>query len=330
MQQAILERVGKDAPFTLVERPSLPLGPNEVRIAIKAAAINPVDTKMRAGPHPGAAPPPVVLGCDVAGIVTEIGEAAQGFEVGDAVYGCAGGVGGRDGSYATEMRADYRLLAKKPANLDFCEAAALPLVAITAWEALVERAQVKPGDHVLVHGAAGGVGHVGVQIARALGGIVDTTISSPEKAAIALDLGADHAINYREQSVADYVELRTGGRGYDVVFDTIGGGNVAPSLAAIATNGRVVTVVARDTAPDLSPLMLHNATLHIVFMLIPMLRNRDLERHGDILTRVGRLVEAGRIRPLIDTRRFTLADLEGAHDRVTGGEAIGKVVIQID
>ena len=329
MQRLVLDSLGPDAPFRLEEAPSAPLGPNEVRIAVGAAGINPIDTKIRGGAYGDIANAPVVLGCDVAGEITEIGTAVPGFAPGDHVYGCAGGLIGRDGSYASEMRADHRLLARMPANLSFREAAALPLVTITAWEALIERAKIQPGERVLVHGAAGGVGHVGVQLAHLAGAIVDATASSPDKALIARELGAAHAIEYRSTPVADYVAARTGGAGYDVVFDTIGNANIATSIAAVATNGRVATILARDTALDLGPLMPHNATLHVVFMLVPMLRDRDLERHGDILTRAARLVEAGRLKPLLDPERFTLADAGAAHAKLASGKAVGKLVLDI-
>jgi NADPH:quinone reductase len=329
MQRLVLDSLGPDAPFRLEEAPSAPLGPNEVRIAVRAAGINPIDTKIRGGAYGDIANTPVVLGCDVAGEITDVGAAVPGFVPGEHVYGCAGGLIGRDGSYASEMRADHRLLARMPANLSFREAAALPLVTITAWEALIERAKVQPGERVLVHGAAGGVGHVGVQLAHLAGAIVDATASSPDKALIARELGAAHAIEYRSTPVADYVAARTGGAGYDVVFDTIGNANIATSIAAVATNGRVATILARDTALDLGPLMPHNATLHVVFMLVPMLRDRDLERHGDILTRAARLVEAGRLKPLLDPERFTLADAGAAHAKLASGKAVGKLVLDI-
>ncbi|OYY62935.1 zinc-dependent alcohol dehydrogenase family protein [Sphingomonas sp. 28-62-11] len=327
MKQMTLKNFAPDAPFIAVEAAPRPLGANDVRIAIHAASINPLDTKQRSGAYASIANDQAVLGADVAGVITEVGAAVTGFAIGDRVYGCAGGLTGRDGAYATEMAADFRLIAHAPQSLTLREAAALPLVAITAWESLVDRARIKPGDLVLVHGAAGGVGHIGVQLARTMGAIVHTTVSSEAKADIARNLGADLAINYRTQTVADYVAQATGGRGYDVVFDTIGGDNIQPSIEAVGDNGDVVTIVSGGASADLSNLMPHNASLHVVFMLVPMLRNRDLERHGDILTRLARLVDGGRLKPLIDPARFTLDDLAAAHDHLTSGKAIGKVVI---
>lgn len=329
MKQMTLKNFAPDAPFIAVEAAPRPLGTNDVRIAIHAASINPLDTKQRSGAYASIVNDQAVLGADVAGVITEVGAAVTGFAIGDRVYGCAGGLTGRDGAYATEMAADFRLIAHAPQSLTLREAAALPLVAITAWEALVDRAPVKPGDLVLVHGAAGGVGHIGVQLARAMGSIVHATVSSEAKAAIARDLGADVAIDYRAQTVADYVAQATGGRGYDVVFDTIGGNNIQPSIEAVGDNGNVVTIVSGGASADLSNLMPHNASLHVVFMLVPMLRNRDLERHGDILARIARLVDGGRVKPVVDPARFMLDDLATAHDHLTSGKAIGKVVIDV-
>ena len=308
MKAMLLESLGPDRPFTAVDRPSRPLGANQVRIAVRAAGINPVDAKIRNGAGTFA-PVPHILGCDVAGVVTEVGATVGRFAVGDKVYGCAGGVRGHDGSYAEEMAADARLLAHKPASLSFREAAALPLVAITAWEALVERAQVSPGELVLVHGGIGGVGHVGVQLARAL--------------------GAHRTIDYRISTVGQYVERETAGRGYDVVFDTIGGANIAPSLEAVAVNGRVATIVSAGAAPDLTPLHLKNASLHAILMLIPMITGRDYERHGTILERVAALVEAGALKPLLDPVRFTLDEAGAAHERLQSGRATGKLVLDV-
>jgi NADPH:quinone reductase-like Zn-dependent oxidoreductase len=329
MQAAILDRLGPDEPFRLVDLPDAAPGPGEVRLEVRAASVNVVDTKIRAGMADIAPDAPILLGCDVAGIVEAVGPGVTRFAVGDEVYGCAGGVKGRDGAYRARMIADARLLAHRPANLSFAEAAALPLVGITAWEALVERAAVRPGERVLVHGGTGGVGHVGVQLARALGAIVDATVSSEHKAQIATSLGADATIDYRRTPVADYLAAQTGGRGYDVVFDTIGGDNIAPALEALAMNGRCVSIVSLGARPDLTPLHLKNARLDLVFMLLPMLTGEGLERHGAILERLASLVEAGRLIPLLDEQRFTLAEIGAAHARLGSGQAIGKVVVEM-
>ncbi|MEM6852181.1 MAG: zinc-dependent alcohol dehydrogenase family protein [Pseudomonadota bacterium] len=329
MKAMRLAALGDDQPFELFDKDERAPGPGEVAIAVHATSVNPVDTKIRAGAAAIAPEDPIVLGCDVAGVIEAVGPGAARFNVGDRVFGCAGGVKGRDGAYAERMIADERLLAPAPSSLSMREAAALPLVGITAWEALVDRAAVQPGETVLVHGGAGGVGHMGVQLGKALGAIVHTTVSSDEKAEIAMSLGADRAIRYKEKSVADYVAEETGGAGYPVVFDTAGGPNLPASLEAVAINGRVSAIVSMDSAPDLTPLHVKNAALHVVFMLIPMLTDSGLERHGAILERLARLTEAGRLRPLLDKHRFKLEEVGAAHAHLKSGDAVGKVVIDV-
>lgn len=329
MKAMRIKRLSEGEPFELFDKPDADPGPGEVAIRVCAASVNVVDTKIRAGFAEIAPEDPIVLGCDIAGVVTATGPAVTRFSIGDEVYGCAGGVKGRDGAYSERMLADERLLAKKPVRLSFREAAALPLVAITAWEALVDRTQVQPGETVLVHGGTGGVGHIGVQIAKVMGAIVHTTVGTPENAKIATRLGADKTILYRQQSVATYVEELTNGRGYDVVFDTVGGPNIAPSIEALATNGRCATTVSFGAQPDLTGLHTKNASLHVVFMLIPMLTGQGLHHHGTIMERLSVLADHGRITPLLDDTRFRLEETGAAHDRLTSGHATGKVVIDI-
>lgn len=329
MKAMRLNRLGEGEPFELFDKPDADPGPGQVAIRVHATSINPVDAGIRSGASKIAPEDPIVLGCDVAGVVMATGPGVTRFSVGDEVYGCAGGVKGHDGAYSQRMIADERLLGTKPASLSFREAAALPLVSITAWEALVDRAQVRPGETVLVHGGTGGVGHVGVQIAKSMGAIVHTTVPTPERAEIAKSLGADKTILYREQSVAEYVGELTNGRGYDVVFDTVGGPNIALSIEALAINGRCATIVSIGAQPDLTGLHMKNASLLVVFMLIPMLTGQGLERHGTIMERVSALADHGRIKPLLDDSRCTLAELEAAHEQLTSGRAVGKVVVDI-
>ncbi|MBX7483003.1 zinc-binding dehydrogenase [Qipengyuania qiaonensis] len=326
MRYAQLTRYGADAPFELRERRAREAGPFEVVVKVHAAGLNPADARGREGMGREGDPPP--LGFDVSGVVTAVGAATTKFRPGDDVYGCAGGIGEADGSFSEEMTADERLLAHKPKSLSFREAAAMPLAVITAWEALVERAQITPGELVLVHGGTGGVGHFGVQLARATGAIVHATVSSAEKAELTRDLGAAEAINYRELEVADYVAKYTGGRGYDIVFDTVGGRNLEKSFAALATNGRVATTRPGDGL-DLSVMGAKNATLHTVLMLIPLITGRDRERHGALLEKVARMVDDGRIRPLLDPHRFTLDQLGEALSFLDAGKPVGKLAVDI-
>lgn len=328
MKAMRLTKVGKGEPFEAFDKPDAAPGPNEVAIRVHAAGLNMADVKVREGMGPDGPPPAPVLGFDAAGVVEAVGPGVTRFAVDDEVYGCVGGMPGLDGAFSQRMIADSRLLAKKPQNLDFRQTAALPLTVITAWEALVDRTRVQPGELVLVHGGTGGVGHFGIQIARAQGAIVHATVSSEEKARIARDLGADDTIDYHKMSVADYVAEKTGGRGYDVVFDTVGGKNLENAIAAVATNGRVAAIVPSADI-DLSAMSQSNATLHMVLMLIPQMTGEDRERHGQLLSAVTALVEAGRLRPLVDEHRFTLDTIGDALDFFDSGKAIGKVVVDV-
>jgi NADPH:quinone reductase len=329
MQAMVIHQFGGPEVFQLGERPKPEVKAGQLLIQVAASSVNPVDAKIRSGALPAIAPElPAILHGDVAGTVAAVGEGVAGFKPGDEVYACAGGFQGLDGALAEFMVADADLVAPKPAKLSLAEAAALPLVGITAWEALVERAGVRPGQRVLVHAAAGGVGHVGVQLAKCAGAIVFTTVSSEAKAALAAKLGADFVINYREQKVPDYVAQHTGGEGFDVVFDTVGGDSLAASFQAVRVGGTVVTIAARSTQ-DLSPLHGKGATLHVVFMLIPLLQRARRARHGEILRNLARLVDCGRLAPVVDPEEFTFRTVGAAHRKLQAGRAVGKICLKV-
>ncbi len=302
-------------------------GPGQVLVRVAASSVNPVDTKIRrkGGAYSGSLP--VVLGADAAGVVEALGAGVTGFAVGDAVYGSVGGVRGLQGTLAEYVAADARLLAHAPRSLPLADAAALPLVAITAWEGLVEEARVQRGESVLVLGGTGGVGHVAVQLARELGAVVTAAVSSDDKAQLARELGATHVVDYRKERVEDYVARITNGRGFDVVFDATGGSDPSAAFAAARVRGRVVTIVTAFTA-DLTPMHMKGLSLHAVFMLIPMLHDSGREAHGAILREVARLVDADRLRPVIDSR-FPLARAAEAHARIESGKAVGKIVVDV-
>ena len=327
MPAIVLRQFGGTEHFVLSQIPRPAPAAGQVLVRVKASSVNPVDTKIRSGMLAAIAPAdPCVLGCDMAGIVAECGAGVTDFSPGDEVYGCAGGVKGSPGALAEYMVCDTRLLAPKPAGLTFEEAAALPLVSITAWDGLIDRAKVRAGQRVLVHGGAGGVGHIALQLCAAQGAEVWATVSRQEKADIARGLGAAGTINYRGQSVEDYVQQVTGGEGFDVVFDSVGGDNVARCFQAAAVSGTVVSISTRTNA-DLSPLHAKGLSLHVVFMLIPLLYNKGRERHGQILRELNVLIAAGKIRPLLDTQRFTFAEAAAAHTHLASGTATGKIVL---
>tara|TARA_Y200000002_G_scaffold343590_1_gene316176 strand:+ start:4183 stop:5175 length:993 start_codon:yes stop_codon:yes gene_type:complete len=314
--------------FSEHDMPEPQAGEGQVVIDVKASSVNPIDIKIRSGMVPLATPPfPAVLHSDVAGIVSEVGQGVSHLQVGDEVWGCGGGFNGLpSGALAERMLTDAQLITKKPKNLSFVEAAALPLVSLTAWFALSDRAQVQAGDRVLVHAGGGGVGHVGVQIAKHLGATVHTTVSNEQKARAARELGADETILYRGLSVDDYVKKYTDGRGYDVVFDTVGGDNLDASFQAARFAGTIVNIAARSTH-DLTPMHSRGLTLHVVF-LVGQVAN-PLNRHSikPRLEKLSELAENGELQPLIDQQHFEIEDVADAHAYLESGEPIGKVVL---
>lgn len=328
MKAQIIQSFGEPSVFQFQEISKPEVKPGHVLIQVKATSVNPVDTKVRAGAIPAVAPEfPAVLHGDVAGMVTAVGEGVTEFKIGDEVFGCAGGFRGTGGALAEFMLADAQLLAHKPEKLTMEEAAALPLVAITAWEALFDRAKLIPGQDILIHAASGGVGHVAIQLAKWAGAKVYTTASSQEKLEIGTRLGADVAINYREETVHDYVQKYTNGKGFDVVFDTVGGENLDRSFEAATVNGTVLAIAARSTH-DLSPLHSKGLSLHVIFMLLKLL-NKDMRKHhGEILKKVAKVVEEGKLLPLVDSNIFTFDEVSKAHEYMESGKAIGKIVLK--
>jgi NADPH:quinone reductase-like Zn-dependent oxidoreductase len=221
---------------------------------------------------------------------------------------------------------DADLLALKPANLSMREAAALPLVFITGWEGLVDRAAVAPGWKVLVHGGGGGVGQVTIQIAGAFGAEVFATDSETKRAEIE-QLGATF-IDYRADAVEDYVKRYTGGVGFDLIYDTVGGTTLDAAFQAVRRFGHVVSCLGWGTHA-LAPLSFRAATYSGVFTLLPLLTGEGRPHHGDILRVATRLVEAGRVAPRVDARRYTLENVGEAYTAIKERSARGKLVIDI-
>lgn len=303
-------------------------GPGEVLVKVAASGINPLDIKIRQGNASHARHAlPAVLGLDMAGTVVSVGHDVTRFKTGDYVFGMMGGVGGIPGTLAEYVLANTALLAHKPDKLSMREAAALPLIFITAWEGLVDRASVSRGKTVLVHGGAGGVGHMAVQIARAHGAHVYATVSAKDMEAVA-QYGAT-AIDYETESVAAYVEKYTAGEGFDIIYDTVGGATLDASFnAARAYHGHVVSCLGWGTHA-LAPLSFRAATYSGVFTLLPLLTGKGRQHHGDILAEAARLVEAGLVTIKMDKQHFSFQQAEAAHRHITSGKASGKVVIEV-
>lgn len=328
MKAQVIQTFGNPSVFQIQYLPTPEVIPGHVLIQVKATSVNPIDTKVRSGFVPAVAPEfPAVLHGDVAGVVCAVGEGVSKFQVGDEVYGCAGGFKGTTGGALAEyMLADADLLAHKPKSLSMEEAAAIPLVAITAWEALFNRGKLAPGQNILIHAATGGVGHVAIQLAKWAGVKVYSTASSKEKLEIGARLGADVTINYLEESVQDYVQKYTNGKGFDIVFDTVGGENLDRSFEAAALHGTVLAIAARSTH-DLSPLHSKGLSLHVTFMLLKILNKESRKEYGEILEKITNIIEDGKLRPLLDPNIFTFDEVSKAHEHLESGKAIGKIVL---
>lgn len=324
MQALILDEA--DGAFRLSETTRPVPGPGEVLVHVVASGVNPLDLKIRAGQAAHARHPwSSVLGIDLAGIVEAVGPGVLDFEPGDRVFGMTGGVGGVQGSLATHAVVDERLIAPAPDGLDLRDAAALPLVCITAWEGLVDRAGVKSGQRVLVLGGAGGVGHVAVQIARSFGAEV-FAVDTPEKASLIAGLGATPIS--RNQPVEDYVAVHTDGAGFDIVYDTVGGPVLDQAFAAVRRFGHVVSCLGWGTHA-LAPLSFKAASYSGVFTLLPLLTGIGREHHGQILREIARLADLKLLKPIVDPKRFSFAEADAAHRWLAERKASGKVVVEI-
>jgi NADPH:quinone reductase-like Zn-dependent oxidoreductase len=325
MQALVAEGHGEPLRLVQVSTPRPAAG--EVLVRVAASAVNPLDIKILAGAAGHARHPlPAILGMDVAGIVAAVGEGVTAFSPGDAVYGMTGGIGGHPGSLAEYQAADVRLLAHKPTNLTMREAAALPLVFITAWEGLVDRAAIRQGQTVLVQGGAGGVGRMVLQIARARGALTFATGSAAAKDTIER-LGA-HFID-RAHAPGDLVQRHTGGQGFDIVFDTSGGASLDAAFAMVRRFGHVVSALGWGTHL-LAPLSFRAATYSGIFTLLPLLTGEGREHHGEILAQATKLAEAGDLVPGLDSRRFTLHTANEAYQAIMQGTARGKIIIDVE
>lgn len=326
MKVLVLEHFG--APYVLKEIARPTVGDNQVLVQIKASGVNPLDLKIKSGNAGHAkAKLPAILGVDMAGIVIETGRNISDFRPGDEVYGMTGGIGGIQGSLAEFASVDADLLAIKPKNLTMKEAASLPLAFITAWEGLVDRAKAGNGQSILIHGGAGGVGHIAVQLAKSFGTKVFATGSESQKSLLN-NLGAI-AINYEKDSVSDYVDLHTKGEGFDIIFDTVGGTTLDASFqAAKIYTGHVLSILGWGTH-SLAPLSFRGATYSGVFSLLPLLSGKGRKHHCEILKEATKLVEQGFLKPIADSKTYRLETVEEAYYAIENRLTNGKVVIEI-
>ena len=304
--------------------------PTQLKVAVEAAGVNPIDTKLRSRGLFFENALPAVLGCDGAGRVVEIGKAVKEFQVGEHVWFCHGGLGREQGNYAQYTVIEQTQLARMPKSVDFPTAAAAPLVAITAWEALFDRARLQPGQTILIHAGAGGVGHVAIQIAVHHGARVATTVSSTEKAEYVTGLGVEKVIHYTDShlDLNDEINEWTDGKGAEVVFDTIGGKVLSECFGYTAEYGQVVTLLEPPADINWKPVRSKNITFGFELMLSPMLRTLEKARQHqiNILNRSARMMDAGDLQLCIQ-RRFALKDASEAHAMLEAGHNFGKLVL---
>jgi NADPH:quinone reductase len=300
----------------------------EILVRILAAGVNPIDTKLRQRGTFYPEQMPAILGCDGAGIVEAIGSDVQKFHVGDEVYFCYGGLGSHPGNYAEYTIVDERFVAFKPKSVSFTQAAAAPLVLITAWESLYERGRLEPGEKVLIHAGAGGVGHVAIQLAKLKGAEVATTVSSPQKANFVTKLGADKVIFYQETDFVTATLDWTNGEGVDLVFETIGGDTLEKSFPAVRVYGDIVTILEPKANTAWKVARNRNLRLSLELMLTPMLSGNleALIHHGEILQQCANWIDAGKLKIEV-SQTFPLAQAAKAHAIIKSGSVQGKLVL---
>jgi NADPH2:quinone reductase len=305
-------------------------GDRDVKVRLRAAGINPVDYKLRGSGTIGGSLP-AVLGIDGAGVVESTGSAVTRFKRGDEVYFVDGGYGPTPGTYQEVKIVDERLLARKPAGLSFVEAAAAPLVTITAWEALRGRARVESGQRVLVQAGAGGVGHLAVQIARLAGARVATTVSPGRKTELASSLGAELCIDYTSQDVGERLRAWTGMDGADVVHDTVGGKTFTACFSLVRPYGDLVSNVESPWEDEAITAM-HNRNLRVSFTWMPAPQvfgwHQDRERQRGILEQAATHFDAGELRVQVGAT-FPLEQAADAHRALEAGQVLGKAVLEI-
>jgi NADPH2:quinone reductase len=316
-----------NGPLEPVSLPKPVIGRDEVLVRIISCGLNALDTRIRAGRTPHTMHRlPLVLGIDMAGIVEGVGSNVTGFAEGDEVYGIAGGIGGTRGSLAEYAAVDMRLIALKPSNLSMKQAAALPLAFNTAYAGIVDRARLEAGQTVLVHGGAGSVGHIAAQLAVALRARVFATVDEKDMHAVQ-QIGVK-PIEYRTSNVEDYVRTYTGGIGFDLVFDTVGGSTLDASFKAVAPFGHVVSTLGWQ-AHSLAALSFRDASYSGLFSLSSLLTGRRRKGGRSVLRIATALVEAGKLCPRLDPRQFNLTNVDLAYKAMLDGSVRGKLVVDI-
>ncbi len=319
---------GPGGPGVLVpaEREVPEPGPGEVLVAVEAAGVNRPDVMQRQGLYPPPPGAPDIPGLEVAGTVAALGAGVDTPAVGSRVCALVAG-----GGYAEYCAAPAPLCLPVPAGLDAVEAAAVPETFFTVWTNVFERARLAEGEAILVHGGSSGIGTTAIQLAKAFGATVYVTAGSKAKCDACLALGADAAIDYREEDFVERIGALTGGRGVDVVLDMIAGDYVARNLKCLAVEGRLV-IIAVQHGPKVERLNVLPIMLRRLTVTGSTLRPRSVEQKAAIAhalhAKVWPLLAAGAVRPIVHAR-FPLADAAGAHRLMESSGHIGKIVLEV-
>ncbi len=332
MKAFIVDRYGKSRPLRAAELPEPALQEDEVLIKVRAASVNVLDAKIRSGEFKLILPykPPFVLGHDVAGVVVRVGSRVKQFKVGDEVYARRDDLAG--GTFAELVAVRESAAARKPANLTMEEAASLPLVGLTAWQALVDKGQLKKGQKVFIQAGSGGVGSFAIQLARHLGATVATTTSA-ENAAWVKALGADVVIDYRKDDVEKILS------GYDLVLNSQDGEALKKSLSVLKPGGKLISISGPPDPAFAQDIQASWLVTQVTRLLSWGIRGKAKQRRvdysflfmkpsGSQLGQITALVESGAIRPVID-KVFPFAETNEALSYVERGRTKGKVVIKL-
>src|SRR5829696_5285269 len=332
MKAFVVEKYGQDGPRA-ADVPEPTVGRRDVLVRVVAASINPLDTMTRNGEFKRLIKykPPFVLGHDMAGVVTDVGADVRDFKVGDEVYARPRDL--RIGTFAEFIAIDPDDVAPKPDSLTLLEAAAVPLVALAAWQILVDRAHLKPGQRVLVHAGAGGLGSTVIQLAKHLSAMVATTASG-QNAELVRSLGADVVVDYKKENFAEVLS------GYDVVLDSFGGQNLQKSLTVLKPGGQAISVTG-PPAPGFAKQLAAPKFMGVVMGLLSRKVHKQagklgvsysflfMQADGAQLRQLAALYDAGHLRPIID-QTFPFDQTLDALAYVEQGRANGKVVITLD
>jgi len=332
MKAYYINRYGKSEVLRSGDLPEPALRDDDVLVQIHAAGVNPLDNKIRNGEFKLLLPykMPLILGNDLAGVVVRVGARVRRFKVGDEVY--ARPDDDRIGTFAEFIAIKEDSLALKPTNLTMEDASSIPLVALTAWQTLVEKGKLKKGQKVLIHAGSGGVGTIAIQLARHIGATVATTASAAN-ADMLKGLGADIVIDYKKDDFS--IKLK----GYDLVIDTQGGDTLKKSLGVLKSGGKLIGI-AGPPDPDFGKLRGMNGLVRLVMRLLSYSIRKTARRSGasysfhfmtasgQQLGEITRLIEAGHIRPVVD-RVFPFEETKQALDYVETGRTKGKVVIKV-